>query len=197
MNPFDLSLIEHGDNTGRFWDEIRKDKVYALENVVDVGANRGLFSMYMAPFAKQIYAIEAYSGSYMALKHMIEKSGYDFIKPYHLAIGEKNETRKVKLQAVDGGHSVDNFLQAEYEEVEGITLKSFMEREGIDYIDFLKVDIEGSETELFTCPSFKDIASKISIIVGEGHQIENYDRLLEQYGFTILKRDYSFIARRK
>jgi hypothetical protein len=44
-----------------------------------------------------------------------------------------------------------------------------MKDEGIDHVDFMKLDVEGSEGEILAGPGFGNVADKIDTIVMETH----------------------------
>lgn len=74
----------------------------------------------------------------------------------------KNKTMRSLHMAVD-----DKSEEAEI--VNCVTLEELINQEKIEHIDLLKVDIEGSEVEVFSHTSFKNIASKVDTIVTERH----------------------------
>jgi FkbM family methyltransferase len=57
----------------------------------------------------------------------------------------------------------------ESELVKAITLGDLFKQEKIDHVDLLKMDIEGSETEVLSSTSFKDVADKIDLLIVERH----------------------------
>jgi len=72
-----------------------------------------------------------------------------------------------------------------------------LDEEGLDYIDVLKIDVEGAEQEIFESVSFASIAPMIHIIIGEYH---NYDPIpiLQTLGFRVYVDHHhsKFTARR-
>ena len=81
------------------------------------------------------------------------------------------------------------------EKVQVKTLATFMKDEGIDHIDILKIDIENGEDEVFTAPDFKDVASKISFIIGE-HAGSVVSDALRKNGFSFFDYPHGFTAER-
>jgi len=77
------------------------------------------------------------------------------------------------------------------------SIKEFVDEEGLDYIDVLKIDVEGAEQEIFESVSFASIAPMIHIIIGEYH---NYDPIpiLQTLGFRVYVDHHhsKFTARR-
>lgn len=152
------------------WDFAKTPQV-----IVDAGANIGMTSVFYAnkyPGAK-IVAIEPESSNYEMLKKNI--AAYANIIPVHGALWRDNNP--VALMDVGSGHygfqttdeaKVDT--EDGHERVPGMTVDKVMGKYGIDYIDILKVDIEGSEREVFeTSLQWID---RVGVIV-----IELHDRL--------------------
>lgn len=184
--------LEEGENSARFFDEIFIQKIYALDMVLDVGANRGLFSYFIAPIANKVYAIEPHKKS----AEVIEKSisitpGLRHVQVCNCAIGMVNENRGI-IEDADGGFQLSN----KPGEIEVYTLKSFMNNHGIEHVDLMKIDIENGEIAVFRANDIDDALERISIITGEGHGLEEYCPLLEKHNFKVTKRQDSFIARK-
>ena len=68
-------------------------------------------------------------------------------------------------------------MGGEYIDVDCVTVPEIMQRVGWDYIDLLKVDIEGGEVALFKDAS--QWIGKVGVIVGElhnGYSVEDFNR---------------------
>ena len=121
--------------------------------IIDLGANIGLFSLLMNnrfPDAK-IIALESEKSNY---DHLIKNiKGRKNIDAKHLAIWKENNTLEVTENPNYGewGSGVKEKTEAanQAQQVKSITLKDLMKMENIDDISILKIDIEGSEFELF------------------------------------------------
>lgn len=118
-----------------------------VKTIMDLGANNGMSACF---FSKKfpdsiIYAVEPDPDNFKILKR--NTSGYENIKPVNKAIWFENG-----FIYLDDGDSwsikVDNLLGRK--KVEAITISSFIEQNGIDHVDLLKIDIEGAEKEVFT-----------------------------------------------
>jgi hypothetical protein len=77
------------------------------------------------------------------------------------------------------------------ETVEGIRFDTFVKNEKIDKIDFLKLDIEGSECEVIASESFANIVPILEALVVELH---SWSGVNPQQVVTTL-RDYGFLVR--
>ena len=137
------------------------------EVCVDIGANVGTFSYYSSKFFKNIYSYEAVSTTYEVAKENLKK--LENITLYNLAVSNKSG-EKIKLAVHDSKLSGDSSIynvsnEKPYELCETIDLDQIYEDNGFDYIDYMKVDCEGSEYEFLTD---KDL-SKINFLVMELH----------------------------
>ena len=189
-------------DTSRFvWEVIDNNEYsYLFKNLVvmDVGCDWGSFSLWMNDLARKIYAIDISEENIKRLKTNIQTNQLTKIVPYHCAIGGKTKERYYDLDAKPGNGS-SKITESGFKTIQMYTVNDFMKREGIDYVDVLKLDIEGCEYETLEAPDFP--REKISTIVGEFHgekserqkKIEDILHLLG-YRTTIDKRH--FLGRR-
>lgn len=116
--------------------------------IVDAGANIGLASLYFKrrfPRA-EIYALEPDPGNYEVLAAQAkDRTG---IHTFQLALWSKREMLSLVSAGVDAW-GIQVRTSDTGANVEAIDLLSFMEDQRISIIDLLKIDIEGSEVELF------------------------------------------------
>ena len=133
--------------------------------IVDAGANIGMASILFAleyPTAR-IIAIEPEPANFAALVR--NTAPYKMITPIQAALWR--EEGEVTLGA-SAAHPKGAFRIVENgpQRVRAITIDTVMREAGIDSIDFLKIDIEGAEIEVFeSCPWIK----KVQVIAIELH----------------------------
>lgn len=140
--------------------------------VIDCGANIGMASIYFAPYAKIIYALEPNHEYYSCLVE--NTKDYPNIKTFNQAMGIFNGT--------DILISMENDPRAEsfygngtiQEKVECVTFDKFLEDNKLDHVDLLKIDTEGAEYPLFCSEGFRKVAPKIDFIVGESHYVGHF-----------------------
>lgn len=119
--------------------------------IIDAGANIGLSTLYfrrLFPEAK-IFAIEPDESNFESLLKNI-KSKHNII-PIRSALWHSNKILKIKNKeerkwAIEVEECDENHLDS----FRAISIKSLMETHNIEVIDFLKLDIEGAERELFS-----------------------------------------------
>jgi len=92
--------------------------------------------------------------------------------PCKYAISNKNGTTKFYHSPNSTMFSLSEAAtnKQDFEEVETVTMDEFMKRNKLDHIDFLKLDVEGTECELLASDEFKKWSPKIDVICGEWHQ---------------------------
>ncbi|MBI2022159.1 FkbM family methyltransferase, partial [Candidatus Daviesbacteria bacterium] len=91
------------------------------------------------------------------------------------------------------------------EVVEAVTFDKLFEDEKIERVHLLKLDVEGSETEILSSDGFKKVAPKIDVIIGETHKWSGrhpnqVKDALKMNGFEVSGMPHDpeiFIARRK
>lgn len=170
--------------------------------VIDLGANIGSFSFWIYDRAKIIYALEPVPGCIEMMSKTKQAGGLDKLNIYQLAISGLGGDREFLLDPspTGGGGKLDPnpFPTDNRTIVKTKTMKQFMEDEGIQRVDILKIDVEGGEKEIFQRPGFRDVADKIKTIVGEYHQYDPTEDL-ELCGYTVyMDTEHSkFVARRK
>jgi len=168
---------------GHQFEEIFKSRIYApyLENkkdavVLDIGANIGIFSLYASKYAKQVYAIEPSQEHFDTLSRMILHNELKNVKPIKKAIYMKEELLDFYHNNNKTMYSLHQSVEDRsqpIERVEATTIEKLMQEEKIDHVDLLKIDIEGTEFEVLSHPSFQKIADKIDVVVGETHAWAN------------------------
>lgn len=119
------------------------------EYIIDCGANIGLSAVYFAnrfPKAK-IIAIEPDRNNFRVLSKNV--SYYHNIIPLNKAIWY----RPTSIATIDTGHggwAIQTKESNSDNSIEGVTIKELLIKYNFPRIDFLKIDIEGAEQELFS-----------------------------------------------
>jgi FkbM family methyltransferase len=165
--------------------------------VLDIGANIGFYTLVMARLVGEkgrVYAFEADPTNFEILKKNVEVNGYQNVTLVNRAVLDKRG--KIKLY-VDKGNTAGNSLfkgkSKKYREVEAIKLDDYFKKN--KKIDFVKLDIEGSEGRAMKGMSkILDVNKNIKLVT------EFYPRFLEGVGKEINfgARDYlEFLIKKK
>lgn len=149
--------------------------------IVDVGANIGLFSLLVKLFYTEakIYAIEPDHGNFIVLKENIENNQLNII-PYQYALMHTSGFVEMGV-GIRGTKERELSFSASFvnsSDIRGVTLFEFCKENNIQFIDILKMDIEGEEANIFSdIIEFKKIMNIVKILVIELHD-ESIDRFL-------------------
>lgn len=178
-----------------FLDRIYSPFLEGKENltIVDAGFNIGLFSLYASRFAKQIYAFEPAKETYEIGLRNLKDNHIQNVKLFQKAIGIKDGKTSFFHNTNTTMNSAMAVVASEpnaHEEVEMIRFDTFVKQEEIEKIDFLKLDIEGSEGEVLGHSSFEKIAPIVDALVVEYHSWSGYNP--QQLVSTL--RDYGFLV---
>ena len=139
--------------------------------ICDWGANIGLTAYYFSKYAQKVYAVEPAKSHYTALGRMILQCGIDNIVICPYAIGNTDTKSKFYHNDNTTMYSLKDSVNKkdDFEMVEVLTAETFLSRNKIDTVDFLKMDLEGFESEVIASESFRKVAHRFKVIVGEWH----------------------------
>lgn len=147
--------------------------------IMDVGANIGCTTQYFRDYAKKVYSIEPSTEHFAALSKNKEFNKWDNVVVSNVALSDNDGEQYLSLN--DQNHTMHSLMPREGDEnakragwttgekVKTQTLATYMKENGIDEIDFMKLDCEGVEDEILRHPSFKEVAPKIKAILIELH----------------------------
>lgn len=162
--------------------------------IVDLGANIGSFTLYASRVWPQavVYAYEPSSANFDLLKINIYRNGVD-AWPVAMAVGDTTGVATLHLSSQgDSGHASLNFYEGEHSQTElvpCITLDHVIDKVG-GIIDFLKVDIEGTEYEMLKACTQLD---KVKMMVVEGKAAPLIELLTER-GFDAYEEGEGFVV---
>jgi FkbM family methyltransferase len=168
---------------------------------VDIGANVGLFSLFVAATARaaRILAIEPEPGNFARLAFNIAANPGLPITPLALALGETEGTAVIMLNARDRGGTrmVAVGTQPAGTQVAGVEVKcrpliGVVTDAGLTGIDALKIDVEGAEDKVLV-PFFRDAPAALwpGLIVIEDSSAEwssDLFALLASKGYAVSSR---------
>lgn len=163
--------------------EIYLDRVYQpfmsgkVDGVfLDIGSNIALWSLYASPFANQIYAFEPAKETYEIGLKNITDNNIKNVKVIQKAVSNKDGKTTFYHSSNTTMNSLNpavNHLPELAEEVETISLDTFVKNEKIEHIDFMKLDVEGTEDIVLTSEGFKNIVPILDAFTYEWHSWAN------------------------
>lgn len=115
--------------------------------VLDIGANVGLISLLTAKKVGKtgrVYAFEPVPDIFVRLQENIALNGFNNIEPVPLALSSQRGMATISISH-DGASSLFRRVSDEFIEVPTERLDDFVEREGIERVDAIKLDVEGAE----------------------------------------------------
>lgn len=164
--------------------------------VVDVGASIGVVALLAAKAGCRVLAIEAERANYDRLRANIVLNELQ-VEPLQLAITDHRgmATLYVFPPHRRGHHTLARDDAAIATQTVGcMTIDDFLERKGIERVDLLKIDVEGTEPEAFAGAVGSLATGAIRRIIFEisrepllrmGHRIEDVIRPLRAAGYSI------------
>lgn len=167
------------------------------KTIIDLGANEGEISIF---FAKKInckvFAIECAEKNLYFLNKNIELNNVENIQVFKYAIYDKDDLNlTVNFKSNETQvHKKNEFItNNENELVESITLSTFIKSQNINFIDFLKIDIENSNYLVSNC-ILKNYRIIKSILWEIGfYNSENFKllilKLCKMFDFYLLKNN--------
>jgi FkbM family methyltransferase len=182
-----------------FYDNIYYDEVVKVEEndiVVDIGANIGFFSIYASQFKpKKIICLEPDIKSYITL--LENTKNFDTINCYNLAISDENGITPFCYSDISSAGShlkkfhdiINNNINLETN-VLTIDIEKLFDLFNIKHIDYLKLDCEGGEQDIFKTIQVSTLKN-IKKIALEFHSVEIKNQItdkLTQNGFEITKQ---------
>jgi FkbM family methyltransferase len=192
INSKQVKLSHLGDDLFPIVTEIFYDKVYERDFVrlnindvvVDIGANYGVFSLYSQMFnPSKVYAVEPLKATFKSMKKNLTEYGVTCINK---AVSCENGFEKFMITEVNGNNfsekNENGFHPSSVigeEIVETITINQLISDYDIERIDFLKVDCEGGELDLFRTIDKEYLQNNVGKIAMEYHSKEIHDEIMD------------------
>jgi len=161
------------------------------DTVLDIGANIGCFTLQAARLCPQgtVFAVEPLRSNCALLEENIALNRFANVRARCLALSDTDGAQTLH----HGGQCPSlhwSGAGSTATEVPTRTLRSFLAAEGIERVDFLKMDCEGAEFDILLAAGPEEL-SRIRRIVMEYHNLspEKNHRVLaahlERHGFTV------------
>lgn len=163
------------------------DTIKTPQLIIDCGANIGLTALKLAkafPYSK-VLSIEPDINNFNQL--VKNTALLPNIKPMHNAVWSNFCQIQMDSSFRDGQDWSKHTSESDIGEINAITIVSIIENEQVEFIDFLKIDIEGAEKEIFKDLETASFLSKTKILALEIHDEFN----IRKHIYSILKA-YNF-----
>lgn len=155
-------------------------------NLIDLGANIGLFSMFVSPVCEKVFSVEPTPSHFALLNELVELAGIKNIEAHNLAIG--TEDGEAEFNIHERNSTMNSFITHRTDPHSGKTVKvktktlnSLIDSLDVDRIGFVKMDIEGFENEIIFEESFEEALTKIDGLYVEVHDFEERGRMVENF----------------
>ena len=167
-------------------------KINNLNVSFDIGANIGITTIWLAKNSQKVYAFEPVKSNLERMSENLRINNVINVEIIPQAVSNINGISQINLFESYGHHSlgltnITKFVNTE--KIQVTTLDNFCEKENIDYIDCLKIDVEGFEQEVLE--GAKNLLSnkKINLIILEVSQriLNNLNKNPDEL-FEILNR---------
>lgn len=146
------------------------DAFLSARTIVDLGANRGAFSVLMASTAEFVVSVEANPKFLPIIKHNMAINGFVNYEIYCGFVGE-------------GGALAQKGYKC-------ITMESLFHQYNLQNVDLIKIDIEGSEFGLFASHDWLERVKYVSMEVHPDYgDIRLLLDILSQHGFDYILAD--------
>lgn len=160
--------------------------------LVDLGANIGLFSLYMSSICSEVYAVEPTPSHIEIMEDLLKNLKVKNIFPHQVAIHTKNGEEEFQLNSSNS--TMNSFLRhgidpggTDSVKVPTTTLADFIKNNVKKRVNFVKMDIEGFENVVVHDPSFEDAIKEIDAIYVEVHDFEGVGKMEENVN-KVIKR---------
>jgi FkbM family methyltransferase len=158
--------------------------------MIDLGANIGLFSLYMSSICSEIYSVEPTPSHVEIMKDLLENLEVKNIFPHQIAIHTKNGEAEFQLNGSNS--TMNSFFRhgidpggSDSVTVPTTTLANFIKNVVKKRVNFVKMDIEGFENVIVHDPSFEDAIKEIDVIYVEVHDFEGVGKMEENVNKVI------------
>lgn len=189
-NPFDYATFE----------EVLLKETYDIpisfvpKHIIDGGGNIGLTACYFATkyTGADVVTVEPDNENYQVLQSNCKH--YKNIKSLKSGIWKKNSHLKIENSQVgNNAFTVIESDEATADSIKAVTIQYLMEQFDMPHIDILKLDIEGSEKEVFE-ENYESWLPKTKVLIIELH--DEMKKGCSQSVFKAIgKYDFSFDAK--
>lgn len=160
--------------------------------ILDLGGNIGLFAIHVTPWASKIVTVEP-TPNHFKLNEQLT-STFPQIERIQAAIS--NYTGQINFYTFDSNTTMNSLINRGGSSfvVDCITITDLIKKLGLSHVDFIKLDIEGSETIALNDDIIKSFSDKVKKIFIEFHEVGGigyteqraiFEKIFIKYGYEI------------
>lgn len=175
--------------------------------VIDIGGHAGQFTKLFSSVARNghVYTFEPGTYAYSILSLMKKIKGLKNVSLFKLGVSSENTNKTLSVPIKESGSlgygrscvSDAAFEKSVQEQINLISLDSFVEEGNFSRLDFIKVDVEGHEMSVLrgAKETLKKHYPALMIEINEGHlgqfgtKVEEVFRYLEGLGYSFARID--------
>ena len=166
--------------------------------VFDVGANMGVVCHWFAERSHHVYAFEPHPENVSTLQSQIKLRNCSNISLHQYALGREETQMQLHVKGFHGHHSlgdVDNSPTVDKILVDVRTMDSVFEELNLNRIHFLKIDVEGFESDVLTGASSLLADKKIDYILFELQEtlLQSIERTSQEVFDILFESGYQII----
>lgn len=183
--------------------ELIRERRLAVNRILDCGANIGLSSIYLSAHLKkvEVLALEPEPENFRQMKENIRLNGLKNITPIQKGIWTRSASLIQDTEFCAARDWAFSLREPAGEEgvIEVDTAANILKSENWSIVDYLKMDIEGAEFNLFRNPeSISGLLEHAKIVSVEVHERKGDRREIEQvlskFGFKLRRSGELLIA---
>jgi FkbM family methyltransferase len=172
-NNYTEAILDQFNNFNYYQDFISEsDKV-----ILDVGANVGLFALYVSPIADKIICIEPTPSHF----NLLTKLTKDISKIERINGALSNTTGEANFYTSISNTTTNSLISRDVDQVltvKSYSLKDLVETTKLGKVDFVKMDIEGGEYIVLDEETLQYISENIPKILIEFHDCQHTNHAL-------------------
>ena len=172
-----------------------------LKSFLDLGSNIGLVSVYVKKLfpEAEIIALEPDKNNYAMMLKNFAANGLSKITPLMAGVSKRDCFLLMDEGIRDKRDWAISFKEVEYPtEIESYSVTSLLSKYSLNEIDFIKMDVEGAEKEIFAVDADLSFLDKVKVMAIEIHDEFNTRsdiyQVLKEHGFFIFNSGETTIA---
>lgn len=163
----DSDIYDFNQSLGKW--EVPLRLAFTPKTIVDAGANVGYATLRFLKYFPEakIIAIEPESMNVTQFKKNC--SSYRNVSLEEKALWPTATT--LGIDSPSGASNAFVVYEDPHGSIETVSIPGLMQKYGLEEIDLLKIDIEGSERQLFSHPNIQDWLAKVKVMLIETHDV--------------------------